>query len=51
MSDIVLFIIVALAGYFIGNIEFAVIISRLTYKDDIRKHGSGNAGTTNMMRV
>lgn len=43
--------LVLIMGYFIGNIETAVLVSRMAYGDDIRKHGSGNAGTTNMLRV
>lgn len=38
-------------GYLLGSINFAVVISRLRFRDDIRKHGSGNAGATNMMRT
>lgn len=37
--------------YLLGSINSAVIISRLLYRDDIRKHGSGNAGMTNMLRT
>ncbi len=38
-------------GYLIGNIQFAVILSHVMHKDDVRNHGSGNAGSTNMLRV
>ncbi len=41
----------AVLGYLLGSINFAVVISRLKYHDDIRKHGSGNAGATNMSRT
>lgn len=41
----------AAVGYFFGSINFAVIISRLKYKQDIRNSGSGNAGMTNMLRT
>lgn len=41
----------AAAGYLLGSVNSAVIISRLFYKDDVRTHGSGNAGTTNMLRT
>ncbi len=41
----------AILGYFLGSINFAVVISKIKYKDDIRSHGSGNAGATNMSRV
>ncbi len=43
-------IIVAIVGYFIGNISFAKIISKYRLKDDITKKGSGNPGTMNMYR-
>ena len=37
--------------YLIGSINPAIIFSRLFFKDDIREHGSGNAGTTNTLRT
>ncbi len=37
--------------YLLGSFNFGLIISRAKYHDDIRKHGSGNAGTTNMLRT
>lgn len=40
-----------LCSYLIGSINMAVIISKFIAHDDIREHGSGNAGMTNMMRV
>ena len=41
----------AALGYIIGNIQFALIFSHLLHRDDVRHHGSGNAGSTNMLRV
>ena len=41
----------AVIGYFLGSLNFAVILSGRLYKDDIRKYGSKNAGMTNMMRT
>ncbi len=41
----------AAAGYLLGNIQTAVIISKRVFHDDVRGHGSGNAGSTNMARV
>ncbi len=38
-------------AYLLGSINCAVLISRLFFGDDVRSHGSGNAGTTNMMRT
>lgn len=42
---------IALLGYFLGSMNFAVIISRLKFHEDIRTKGSGNAGATNMSRT
>lgn len=44
-------LLMLLMGYLIGSCNFAVIYSRLFKKDDIRKHGSGNAGATNVLRT
>ena len=43
-------IICAVIGYLLGSINWGVILSR-KYGDDVRNHGSGNAGATNMMRT
>ncbi|MDL2253726.1 glycerol-3-phosphate 1-O-acyltransferase PlsY [Ruminococcaceae bacterium OttesenSCG-928-I18] len=40
----------ALAGYLIGSVSFAILISKGIYKKDVRSLGSGNAGMTNMAR-
>ncbi len=42
---------IALLSYLIGSISFAIIVSRLLAGDDVRRHGSGNAGMTNMLRT
>jgi len=39
------------ASYLLGSVSTALIIGRLFYNTDIRKHGSGNAGATNAGRV
>lgn len=44
-------VIVGLASYLIGSLNFSIILSRLVSGDDIRKSGSGNAGATNMLRT
>ena len=41
----------ALVGYLLGSISFAVIVSRIYAHDDVRNHGSHNAGMTNVLRV
>ena len=40
----------ALIGYLLGNLNGAILLSRLMEKDDVRRHGSGNAGFTNFFR-
>ena len=42
-------VILVVFSYFVGNVNFAVIISKIK-KQDIRKIGSGNPGTLNMSR-
>ena len=44
-------ILCMLIPYFMGSINPAIMISKLVYHDDIRLHGSGNAGSTNMLRT
>ncbi|MDR2932538.1 MAG: glycerol-3-phosphate 1-O-acyltransferase PlsY [Oscillospiraceae bacterium] len=44
-------LITALIAYVIGSLNFGIIVSRVYAKDDVRKHGSGNAGMTNMLRT
>lgn len=42
---------VAVVAYFLGCFNGAVVVSRYILRDDIREHGSGNAGLTNFYRV
>ncbi|MDD2269511.1 MAG: glycerol-3-phosphate 1-O-acyltransferase PlsY [Eubacteriales bacterium] len=44
-------LVVVVIAYLLGSINSAIIISKVKYKDDIRKHGSGNAGMTNILRT
>ena len=37
--------------YLLGSINFAVVFSKMMHHDDVREHGSGNAGSTNMLRT
>ncbi|MBR7161639.1 MAG: glycerol-3-phosphate 1-O-acyltransferase PlsY [Clostridia bacterium] len=39
------------APYLLGSISFAVVFSKFMHHDDVREHGSGNAGSTNMLRT
>ena len=41
----------AAAAYFLGCFNGAVIISKYILRDDVRSHGSGNAGLTNFYRT
>jgi len=43
--------VILIISYLLGSIPTAIIVSRIVMKDDIRKHGSGNAGATNVFRV
>ncbi len=43
-------IITAVIAYLIGSINFSVILSKKMAGFDVREKGSGNAGTTNMLR-
>ena len=45
------FLMMIAISYLIGSIPTAIIYGRLTRKIDIREHGSGNAGATNVFRV
>ena len=44
------YIVIAIIAYLIGSINFSVIISKRMAGFDVREKGSGNAGTTNMLR-
>lgn len=43
-------LVVVLTGYLLGNINGSVCVSQLVADDDVRDHGSGNAGLTNFFR-
>ena len=49
MADILL--LALLAGYLVGSCPTSVPISRRLYGSDVRGHGSGNPGATNMLRA
>ena len=42
-------LVTALASYFLGNHNGAICVSQMMH-DDVRSHGSGNAGLTNFIR-
>ena len=43
-------LLAAIAGYLIGSLSFAVIVSRAMGLSDPRSYGSGNPGATNVLR-
>lgn len=45
------FILCAVIAYLLGSLNFGIIFSKVFYKDDVRNHGSRNAGATNMQRT
>ncbi len=51
LTLILLTLLVVAVSYLLGSLNSAIIISKVMYGDDIRKHGSGNAGLTNMHRT
>ncbi len=46
--QIILFIV---SGYLLGSIPTAVWVGKIFFGKDVREHGSGNAGATNVLRV
>ena len=44
-------VLTALAGYLLGSVLFGVLVSKTMYNEDVRDHGSGNAGMTNVLRT
>lgn len=43
--------IIAVIAYLLGSVSVAVLLTRDALGNDVRKHGSGNAGATNVARV
>ena len=48
-----IFIVLATAAqaYLLGSVDTGILISKYLYHDDVRNHGSGAAGMTNMLRT
>jgi len=46
-----IYIVIAIIAYLIGSVNFSVIISKKMAGFDVREKGSGNAGSTNVLRT
>ena len=44
-------LIILIISYLLGSINTSIIVSKIMIGDDIRNHGSGNAGATNTLRT
>lgn len=44
------YIVIAIIAYLIGSVNFSILISKKMAGFDVREKGSGNAGTTNVLR-
>ena len=44
------YVIITIIAYLIGSVNFSILISKKMAGFDVREKGSGNAGTTNMLR-
>lgn len=51
MWEILRYPVIAVIGYLLGNVSVGILISKAFGIEDIRKHGSGNAGSTNVLRT
>lgn len=51
ITEFLIMVIIALISYFIGSISTAILVGKILGGDDIRNHGSGNAGATNALRT
>jgi len=45
------FMVLFVLAYLAGSIPFGVVVGKVFYGVDVREHGSGNVGTTNVFRV
>lgn len=49
--NILYIVIVVILGYLLGSIPSAVWVGKIFHGIDVREHGSGNAGATNVIRI
>lgn len=51
MADLLLYALFAVIGYLAGSIPCGWLVARLFHRTDIREHGSGRTGSTNVWRT
>ena len=49
--EVAAFVAALLLAYLVGSIPFGLVVGKVFYHVDVREHGSGNVGTTNVFRV
>ncbi len=49
--QVVGFVVLLVLAYVLGAIPFGLVVGKVFYGVDVRRHGSGNVGTTNVFRV
>lgn len=51
MMTVLIVLATAAQAYLLGSMDTGILISKYLYHDDVRSHGSGAAGMTNMLRT
>ena len=51
MTAFLIVLAVAAGAYLLGSVDTGILVSKYLYHDDVRNHGSGAAGMTNMLRT
>ena len=51
MTAFLIVLAVAAEAYLLGSMDTGILVSKYLYHDDVRTHGSGAAGMTNMLRT
>jgi glycerol-3-phosphate acyltransferase PlsY len=51
VGHVAAFVVLFVVAYLCGSIPFGLVVGKLFYGVDVREHGSGNVGTTNVFRV